>query len=156
MNDLNKYLEINVVQVSDLFVFFRRYVDQVIGEWSKDNDVRPKSYDEWYNYEYLLNLDKYSQQIFVELEKPDDTSQVPVLSLSVFEDLLKQYPAKNPNRIQAACRIPLPLNDEEKHRECGVFERAASCVAAVFDMGKRVSEMFVIKPKVYWNNTRIA
>lgn len=71
----------NLVRINDLFGFYQSYVAEVIADWSVDNDVRPKSFDEWYNVEYLQNIEEYSMETRFEL-------------------------SSSPMRVGVMCRIP--------------------------------------------------
>lgn len=47
----------------ELLLLFRQYVDQCIEDYDHSNKTRPLSFDEWYNVEYLPNIESLTQVI---------------------------------------------------------------------------------------------
>lgn len=65
---------IDLITGHELLILFRQYVDECIAETDKRtvpeevrrgevNIVRPKSFDEWYNTQYLPHLNKLTQVV---------------------------------------------------------------------------------------------
>ena len=52
----------------ELLLLFRKYVDQCIEDFDEfRNKLRPFSFDEWYNSEYLPNIESLTQVVRLEL-----------------------------------------------------------------------------------------
>lgn len=54
--------KLNLVEVKDLFPFYLEYVHAVIADYNKEDDVRPVSFDEWYNIAYLELIHEYTME----------------------------------------------------------------------------------------------
>lgn len=66
MTTTKKTKKVDVVDLMDhyeLLLLFRQYVDQCIGDYNHSSKPRPISFDEWYNVEYLPNIESLTQVI---------------------------------------------------------------------------------------------
>lgn len=54
---------VDLIDHYELLLLFRKYVDQCIEDYNHSNKVRPLSFDEWYNREYLPNIESLTQVV---------------------------------------------------------------------------------------------
>ena len=54
---------VDLIDHYELLLLFREYVDQCIEDYNHSNKVRPLSFDEWYNREYLPNIESITQVV---------------------------------------------------------------------------------------------
>jgi hypothetical protein len=54
---------IDLIDHYELLLMFRDYVNQCIENYNHSNKTRPLSFDEWYNVEYLPNIESLTQVV---------------------------------------------------------------------------------------------
>jgi len=59
---------VDVIDHYELLLLFRAYVNQCIEDFNFSNKIRPRSFDEWYEWEYKPNIDTLTQVVHVTLQ----------------------------------------------------------------------------------------